>query len=57
MKSNNALLAISILFLVFAGAFSVVLWKDVSLAAKIALFVCGFGSGISAGQWIARRSR
>ncbi len=57
MKSNNALLGVSILFLVFAIAFSVVLWKDVSLAAKLAFFACGFGSGISAGQWIAKRSK
>jgi hypothetical protein len=57
MKSNNALLAVSILFLVIAGAFSVVLWNDVSLAAKIAFFFCGFGSGISAGRWIAKRSK
>jgi hypothetical protein len=57
MKSNNALLGVSILFLVFAVVFSIVLWKDVSLAAKLAFFACGFGSGISAGQWIAKRSK
>ena len=57
MKSSNAFLGLSIMFLVFAAVFSVVLWNDVSLAAKIAFFVLGFGSGIAAGQWIAKRSK
>ena len=57
MKSKNALLAISVLFLVMAGAFSVVLWEDVSLAAKVSFFGSGFGSGVAASQWIAKRSK
>jgi hypothetical protein len=56
MKSNNRLIALSIMFFVFAAAFSVLFWGDVSLVAKVALFVLGFGSGITAGQWFARRS-
>jgi hypothetical protein len=56
MKSNNYWISLSILFLVFAAAFSVVFWEDVSLAAKIGLFALGFGSGVTAGQWLARRS-
>ena len=44
------------MFFVFAAAFSVVFWVDVSLAAKIGLFVLGFGSGVTAGQWLAKRS-
>lgn len=56
MKSNNYLIILSIMFFVFAGGFSVVFWGDISLVAKIGLFVLGFGSGITAGQWIARRS-
>jgi hypothetical protein len=56
MRSNNYLIGLSILFFVFAAAFSVVFWGDVSLAAKIAFFVLGFGSGVTAGQWFARRS-
>jgi hypothetical protein len=56
MKSNNYLIILSILFLVLAGGFSVVFWGDVSLVAKIGLFVLGFGSGVTAGQWFARRS-
>ncbi len=56
MKSNNYLIILSILFLVFAGGFSVLFWRDISLVAKIGLFVLGFGSGVSAGQWFARKS-
>jgi len=56
MKSNYTLIILSILFLVFAGVFSVLFWGDISLMAKIGLFVLGFGSGVTAGQWFARRS-
>jgi hypothetical protein len=56
MKSNNYLIILSILFLILAGSFSVVFWGDISLLAKIGLFVLGFGSGMTAGQWFARRS-
>jgi len=56
MKSNNYLIGLSILFFVFAAAFSVVFWGDVSVAAKVAFFVLGLGSGATAGQWFARRS-
>ena len=57
MKSNNQLLAISIMWLVIAAALSIVIWEDVSLAAKLGFLVLGFASGISAGQWLARRSK
>jgi hypothetical protein len=56
MKSNNYLIGLSILFFVFAAAFSVVFWGDVLLAAKVGFFALGFGSGVTAGQWFARRS-
>jgi hypothetical protein len=56
MKSSNYLIILSILFFVLAGGFSVVFWGDISLVAKIGLFVLGFGSGVAAGQWFARRS-
>jgi hypothetical protein len=56
MKSNYYLIILSILFFVLAAAVSAVFWADVSLAAKIGLFVLGFGSGVTAGQWLARRS-
>lgn len=56
MRSNNNLLILAIVFFAFAAGFSVVFWEDVSLAAKIGLFVLGFGSGVTAGQWFARQS-
>jgi hypothetical protein len=56
MRSNNNLIILAIVFFVFAAGFSVVFWEDVSLAAKIGLFVLGFGSGVTAGQWFARQS-
>jgi hypothetical protein len=56
MKSNNVLLGVSILFLVLAAALSLVIWADVAFAAKIGLFVLGLGSGVTAGQWFARRT-
>jgi hypothetical protein len=56
MKSNNILIGMSILFFVFAAAFSLIFWADVSLVVKIGLFVLGFGSGVTAGQWFVRRS-
>jgi len=55
MKSKNSMIGISILFFVFAAAFSVMFWGDVSWGAKIGFFVLGFGSGVTAGQWIAMR--
>jgi hypothetical protein len=56
MKSNNYLIGLSILFFVLAVVFALVFWADVSLVAKIGCFVLGFGSGVTAGQWFARRS-
>jgi predicted Na+-dependent transporter len=56
MKSNNSLIILAIVFFVFAAALSVVMWAEVSWAAKIGLFVLGFGSGVTAGQWLAKRT-
>ena len=56
MRSSNMLIGLSIMFFVFAAAFSVIFWADVSWGVKIAFFVLGFGSGVTAGQWLARRS-
>lgn len=55
MKSRNAYVGISILFLVIAAALSVVIWGDVSVAAKITFFAFGFGSGVAVGMWLAKR--
>ena len=54
MKSKNALIAVAIMFLIFAIIFGIVFWGSVSLSAKIAFFACGFGSGISTGRLIGR---
>ena len=56
MKSSSYLMGLSILFFVLAVAFSLVFSPGVSLAPKIAFFVLGFGSGVTAAQWFARRS-
>lgn len=55
MKSNTALLGMAILFLIMAVSASVVLWADISQAAKIGMFASGFGCGVTAGPLIARR--
>jgi len=55
MRSSNALIGLSIMFFVFAAAFSILFWEDVSWGAKIAFFVLGFGSGVTAGQWLLKR--
>jgi hypothetical protein len=55
MKSKNTLVSLSIMFLVFAVTTSVVMWPDVSSAAKIAFFAYGFGAGAATGAWMARR--
>ena len=56
LKSPNALIGLSIMFSVIAAALSAVIWNDVSLIAKIGLFAFGFGSGVTAGRWLAERS-
>ncbi len=55
MKSRNTFIVFSIMFFVLAVALSLAIWNDVSLAAKIGFFVFGFGSGVTAGLWLAKR--
>lgn len=55
MKSSNRLIGVSVSFLVFAVVLSIVVWEGVSLAPAIGLFALGFGSGVGAGLWYARR--
>ena len=57
MKSNNALAATALLFLMMATASSVTLWGDISSPVKLGMFAFGFGTGIAAGTLIARRSK
>ncbi len=54
MKSKNVLIALSIMFFVLAIGFGIVIWGDVSWAAKIAYFACGFGSGICLGRLLIK---
>ena len=56
MKANNRMIRVSLMFVIFAAAFSVIFWGDVSYAVKIAYFATGFGSGVAAGIWFARRN-
>ena len=56
MISGRNSLGLAIMFFVLAVAFSIVLWPEASLAAKIAFFALGFGSGIMTGQYLARRN-
>jgi hypothetical protein len=57
MKTRNRLLALAIMFFVFAAGFSVIFWGEVSVAAKIGLFALGFGSGLTFGGWVSRRNQ
>ena len=57
MKSNNTLIIMAVLFLLFATVSSVFIWSDVSTAAKIGFFAFGYGAGVPAGILIARRQR
>ncbi len=57
MKSNNSLIIMAVLFLLFAAVSSVVIWADISTAAKIGFFAFGYGAGIPTGILIARRQR
>jgi hypothetical protein len=55
MKSNNALIATALLFLVMAVSSSVTLWGNVSSPVKIAMYAFGFATGIMVGTLIVRR--
>ena len=55
MKSNNTLIIMAILFLLFATVSSVVIWADISTAAKIGFFAFGYGAGVPTGFIISRR--
>ena len=56
MRSGKNFLGLAIMFFVFATAFSIIFWADVSMAAKIGMFALGFGSGVTFGGWFYRRA-
>jgi hypothetical protein len=55
MSVRRSFLPIAALFFVFAAMFSVVLWPEVSIAAKIAFFATGVGCGIGLGRSVGGR--
>ena len=57
MKSNNRLIIMAVLFLLFAVVSSIVIWANISTAAKIGFFAFGYGAGIPTGVLISKRQR
>jgi hypothetical protein len=57
MKSARNLLALALMFFVFAVVFSLIFWSDISIAAKMGMFALGFGSGVTFGGWFTQRNR
>ena len=55
MKLNNSLIIMAVMFLLFATVSSVVIWADISTAAKIGFFAFGYGAGIPTGVLVSRR--
>jgi len=55
MKSNNALIGISVLCLSLAVLASSVVWEEVPFPVKIGMFAFGFASGAASGALIAKR--
>ena len=56
MQQRRSFIPIAIVFFVLAAAFSVVLWPEVSLAAKVAFFATGVGCGLGIGRSMPVRS-
>ena len=46
MRRRRSPIAVAAMFFVFAAAFSVIFWPEVSLAAKLAFFATGIGCGV-----------
>ena len=55
MARRHSFVTIAAMFLVFAAVFSVVLWPEVSTAAKIAFFATGVGCGVGIGRFVGSR--
>ena len=55
MSLRHRPLSGALMFLVLAIAFSLTIWSDVSVAAKIGFFALGVGCGVSIGR-VARTS-
>jgi hypothetical protein len=57
MRHRRSPIAIAAMFVVFAAAFSVIFWPEVSVAAKLAFFITGAGFGIGVAGFVRRPSR
>ena len=57
MVRRRAPIAVAAMFFVFAAAFSVIFWPDVSVAAKLAFFAAGTGCGIGIAGFVHGGSR
>jgi uncharacterized protein YebE (UPF0316 family) len=55
MKSNNALVGISVLCLALAVLASALVWSDVTFAVKVGMYAFGFSSGVAAGVLIVKQ--
>ena len=55
MPGRKSSIPIAAMFFVFAAAFSVIFWPEVSMAAKLAFFATGVGCGIGIGRFTALR--
>ena len=56
MTRRTSSISIAAMFFVFAAAFSVVFWPDVSMASKLAFFATGFGCGAAIGRAVGHPS-
>ena len=55
MRQRTASIPLAVMFFVFAAAFSVIFWPEVSMAAKLAFFATGVGCGIGIGRFATQR--
>lgn len=55
MSRRGPSIPIAAMFFVFAAAFSVIFWPEVSMAAKLAFFATGVGCGVGIGRSTASR--
>jgi len=54
MTSRSSAIPVALMFFVFAAAFSVVFWPEVSIAAKVAFFATGVGCGFGIARAVGR---